>query len=56
MKHYNDHTLCRWKRDAAGSKVSRDGQPVLEFVAIKRTDTGDWAIPGVRRLIQLFAY
>lgn len=25
----------------------KDGKPVLEFVAIKRKDTGSWAIPGV---------
>jgi len=37
----------RWKRDASGGKVMQDGNPVLEFVAIKRKDTGDWALPGV---------
>jgi len=37
----------RWKRDASGGKVMEDGKPVLEFVAIKRKDTGDWALPGV---------
>lgn len=37
----------RWKRDASGGKVMQDGKPVLEFVAIKRKDTGDWALPGV---------
>ena len=40
-------SLLRWKRDAAGGKVMQDGKPVLEFVAVKRKDTGDWAIPGV---------
>lgn len=44
--HAADPIVTRWKRDAAGSKVMREGKPVLEFVAIKRTDTGDWAIPG----------
>ena len=24
------------------------GQPLLEFIAIKRKDNGQWAIPGVR--------
>ena len=37
----------RWKRDATEGKIIRDGKPVLEFVAIKRKDTGTWAIPGV---------
>ena len=40
-------SLLRWKRDATGGKVMQDGKPVLEFVAVKRKDTGDWAIPGV---------
>lgn len=38
----------RWKKDGSGSKVLSDGKPVIEFVAIKRKDTGQWAIPGVR--------
>ena len=37
----------RWMRDKSGAKVLRDGKPVLEFVAIKRKDTGSWALPGV---------
>ena len=40
----------RWKRNSNGEKELRDGKPVLEFVAIKRKDTGEWAIPGVRML------
>ena len=40
--------VCRWKRDAAGGKVLKEGKPVMEFVAIRRKDTGSWAIPGVR--------
>lgn len=38
---------CRWKKDASGATLLRRGKPILEFVAIKRRDTGDWAIPGV---------
>lgn len=42
-----------WKRDGAGAIVyrRRDAQtpskPVLEFVAIQRRDTKQWALPGV---------
>ena len=37
----------RWKR--VGGKIVHDllGLPQLEFVAIKRKDTGEWALPGV---------
>lgn len=35
-------------RTADGKIATRDGKGVLEFVAIKRKDTGTWAIPGVR--------
>ena len=45
--HAADPIVTRWKRDPAGNKVSSDGKPLLEFVAIKRRDTGEWAIPGV---------
>ena len=27
--------------------MKRDNKPILEFVAIKRRDCGEWAIPGV---------
>ena len=40
--------FSRWKRDKSGEKILRDGKPVLEFVAVKRKDTGEWALPGVR--------
>ena len=45
---------CRWKRDSKGSIVyqRREGEdyskPVLQFVAIQRRDTKQWALPGVR--------
>ena len=37
----------RWKRDSSGEKIHKDGKPVLEFVAIQRTDCSEWALPGV---------
>ena len=45
--HAVDPIVSRWQRDGKGEKVMMAGKPVLEFVAIKRKDTGDWAIPGV---------
>ncbi|XP_070175133.1 transient receptor potential cation channel subfamily M member-like 2 [Littorina saxatilis] len=42
-----DPLLTRWKCDTKGKRVlSPDGKPVLEFVAVKRTDNKLWAIPG----------
>ncbi|XP_054932198.1 ADP-ribose pyrophosphatase, mitochondrial isoform X3 [Dermacentor andersoni] len=37
-----------WKRDAEGVKVINQCSqlPVLQFVAIARRDSGEWAIPG----------
>ena len=37
----------RWKTDSNGQRVQENGEPVLQFVAIKRKDNGQWAIPGV---------
>ena len=37
----------RWKLSADGTKLMHREKPILEFVAIKRKDTGNWAIPGV---------
>ena len=31
------------------SKTS--GKPILQFVSIKRRDTKEWAIPGVRKIL-----
>ena len=45
--HAVDPIVTRWKRGPDGSKVMVEGKPVLEFVAILRNDTRDWAIPGV---------
>jgi ADP-ribose pyrophosphatase len=46
--HAADPIVTRWKTDSKGERVMVDGKPCLEFVAIKRKDTGEWAIPGVR--------
>lgn len=42
--------FCRWKRDGSGNKIAHPvtGKNILQFVAIKRRDCGEWAIPGVR--------
>lgn len=47
--HAADPIVTRWKRDSKGKIVMVDGRPRLEFVAIKRKDTGVWAIPGVSK-------
>ena len=39
---------CRWKINGNGQRVQENGKPVLQFVAIKRKDNGQWAIPGVK--------
>ena len=41
---------CRWKRDESGRKIvsSESGKPQLQFIAIQRRDSGEWALPGVR--------
>jgi ADP-ribose pyrophosphatase len=45
--HAADPIVTRWKRDGSGARVEREeGKPVLEFVAVRRGDTGTWAIPG----------
>ncbi|XP_067153500.1 ADP-ribose pyrophosphatase, mitochondrial isoform X2 [Apteryx mantelli] len=38
----------RWKRDRSGNKIAHPvtGKNILQFVAIKRRDCGEWAIPG----------
>lgn len=42
--------IFRWKRDSSGNKITHpiSGKNILQFVAIKRKDCGEWAIPGVR--------
>ncbi|XP_046894779.1 ADP-ribose pyrophosphatase, mitochondrial isoform X1 [Hypomesus transpacificus] len=46
--HAADPIVTRWKRDPAGQQVSHPVTklPVLQFVSIKRKDSGEWAIPG----------
>ncbi|XP_045882552.1 ADP-ribose pyrophosphatase, mitochondrial-like [Meles meles] len=43
-----DPILTRWKNDSKGKKVTHpvSKKNVLQFVAIKRKDCGEWAIPG----------
>jgi ADP-ribose pyrophosphatase len=42
-------SCSRWKRDGRGNmmKHGSSGRPILQFVAIQRRDSGEWAIPGV---------
>ncbi|NXI16068.1 NUDT9 protein, partial [Irena cyanogastra] len=46
--HAADPVVTRWKRDRSGNKVAHpvSGKNILQFVAIKRRDCGEWAIPG----------
>lgn len=39
----------RWKRDPKGKVMTdiKTKKPLLEFIAIQRRDSGEWAIPGV---------
>ncbi|ELU07292.1 hypothetical protein CAPTEDRAFT_36208, partial [Capitella teleta] len=46
--HAADPIVTRWKRDCRGNQVKEgiSGKPILQFVAIQRRDSGEWAIPG----------
>ena len=46
--HAADPVVTRWKQDDKGQKVlhATSKKPILQFVAIKRIDTGEWAVPG----------
>ena len=46
--HAADPVVTRWKHDEKGEKVidPKTKKPILQFVSIKRNDTGEWAIPG----------
>ena len=47
--HAADPVVTRWKRDAQGKLVKDSaGNKILQFVAVKRSDNGQWALPGVR--------
>lgn len=41
-----DQVVTRWKRNENQTQVERRGKPILEVVLCKRTDTGEWALPG----------
>ncbi|XP_016047299.1 ADP-ribose pyrophosphatase, mitochondrial isoform X4 [Erinaceus europaeus] len=47
--HAADPIITRWKRDKRGSKITHpgSGKNTLQFVAIKRKDCGEWALPGI---------
>ncbi|XP_062964472.1 ADP-ribose pyrophosphatase, mitochondrial isoform X2 [Cynocephalus volans] len=47
--HAADPIITRWKRDSSGNKITHpvSGKHILQFVAIKRKDCGEWAIPGI---------
>ncbi|XP_060003528.1 ADP-ribose pyrophosphatase, mitochondrial isoform X2 [Lagenorhynchus albirostris] len=47
--HAADPIITRWKRDRSGNKITHpiSGKNILQFVAIKRKDCGEWAIPGI---------
>ncbi|XP_038648081.1 ADP-ribose pyrophosphatase, mitochondrial-like isoform X1 [Scyliorhinus canicula] len=45
--HAADPIVTRWKREAGKTMThSHSGKPVLQFVAIRRRDNEEWAIPG----------
>lgn len=46
--HAADPIVTRWKRNGTGAlEIDRTTEkPVLQFVAIQRRDSGEWAIPG----------
>ncbi|XP_063969048.1 ADP-ribose pyrophosphatase, mitochondrial-like isoform X1 [Lytechinus pictus] len=46
--HAADPIVTRWKRDPLGKKVLHptSGKPILQFISIRRKDSGEWAIPG----------
>lgn len=47
--HAADPIITRWKKNNSGNKITHpvSGKHILQFVAIKRKDCGEWAIPGV---------
>ncbi|XP_044016806.1 ADP-ribose pyrophosphatase, mitochondrial [Aphidius gifuensis] len=46
--HAADPIVTRWKRDIAGNITinNESKKQILQFIGIKRKDTGEWAIPG----------
>ena len=47
--------IVRWKRDDAGLQVSHraSDKPILQFVSVRRKDSGEWALPGVCSVLYL---
>ena len=48
--HAADPIVTRWKRDEKGKIEIHETSklPILQFVAVQRRDTKEWAIPGVK--------
>jgi len=45
--HAADPIVTRWKINEKDQKLKKiDGKSVLEFIAVKRRDNGEWALPG----------
>ncbi|CAB3261535.1 unnamed protein product [Arctia plantaginis] len=45
--HAADPIVTTWKRfDNGEVALDENNKPILQFVAIKRSDTGEWALPG----------
>ncbi|XP_068633753.1 ADP-ribose pyrophosphatase, mitochondrial [Battus philenor] len=46
--HAADPIVTRWKLHINGTKETDriNNRPILQFIAIKRSDTGEWALPG----------
>ena len=43
----------RWKRGEDGQKVFNQttSKAILQFIAVMRRDSGEWAIPGVKLFV-----
>lgn len=54
--HAADPVVTRWKLDDNGKKVKDPNSKkfILQFVAIQRSDTNEWAIPGVSAHFYLY--
>ena len=51
--HAADPIVTRWSRNPESGEIEvncNSGKQILEFVAIKMKDTGEWAIPGGKNL------
>ena len=45
--HAADPIVTRWKQDITGAEINKNTKkPILQFVAIQRQDSEEWAIPG----------